>query len=392
MKKKLFWGLTAVIVLALTAFVAYRVYTHFQEAGSKKKQTGKAAVAVQTVNVIRDTIRDNRTFTGTLKPWSLFTIAPKVPGRLESIDFDIGDRIEGGAVIARIDDVEYRQGVEQAQADLDVALAQKTEAEVVLDLRRREFERQTQLTEKKVGSQAQYESAMSSFRAQQAAFQKCEADVKRNQAILDNARLKLHDCTVKATWSKHDAPRYVGLRYVDSGALLSANEAILTVGELDRLFAVIYVIERDYPHVRQGQEASISTDAYPGVEFKGKVERIAQLLQDNTRQAAVRIEIPNADLRLKPGMYVRVELTFATHPEAQIVPRNALVKRDGKQGIFEVLPDRTARFVPVQAGIADGDQIEIQHPQLTRPIVTIGNHLLSQGVEVVLPRETEKGE
>ena len=83
---------------------------------------------------------------------------------------------------------------------------------------------------------------------------------------------------------------------------MAANQALLTIAELDRLYAVIYAIERDYPSLKIGQVARLSTDAYPGEVFEGKISRIAQVLQDNTRQAAVQIEVPNKDLRLKPGM------------------------------------------------------------------------------------------
>ena len=148
-----------------------------KEAQNQKKNDQVAAVAVEAVHPQITSIHDRRVFTGALKPWSLFEVAPKVGGRLREIAFDVGDPVPGGAKIAVIEDTEYRQGVEQARADLEVADAQLIEAEVMLDLRRREFERQSNLMENAVGSLAQLEAAESSFRAQEATHRMQAAEV-----------------------------------------------------------------------------------------------------------------------------------------------------------------------------------------------------------------------
>ena len=156
-------------------------------------------------------------------------VAPKVGGRLEAIHFDVGDSISGGSVIAKIEDIEYKQSVDQSQADLEVAKAQMRQAEVMLDLRRREYERYKALDEKKATTQALLESAETAFHAQEATYNMQRAEVKRREAILDNALLKLGDCVITADWPSGARPRFVGSRVVDQGALLSPNQPILTV-------------------------------------------------------------------------------------------------------------------------------------------------------------------
>ncbi len=388
MKKVIGW----LVILAAVAGIGRLVWLRVEEQNSEN--TGKAkkkvaAIAVEAVLPETKDMRDVKTFTGTLKPWSSFEVAPKVGGRLEELNFDIGDPVPGGAVIARIEDTEYKQVVDQTAADLDVARAELSEARVMLDLRRREYERQKILTEKNVGTAAQYESAETAYQAQAAAYAKSEAEVKRRQAILDNARLKLNDCTVTAGWDNGDRHhRYVASREVDEGTLMAVNQALLTIAELDRLYAVIYAIERDYPALKSGQPARLSTDAYPGEVFEGRISRIAQVLQDNTRQAAVQIEVPNKDLRLKPGMYVRVQLEFAFHPGAQVVPRSAVVKRNDKPGVFKLSArDGKAVFVPVEVGISTSSFTEILSPRLNFPVVTLGNHLLTDGADIRIPAD-----
>lgn len=178
MKKVIGW----LVILAAVAGIGWLVWQRIEEQNSEN--TGKAkkkaaAIAVEVVLPETKDMRDVKTFTGTLKPWSSFEVAPKVSGRLEELNYDIGDPVPGGAVIARIEDTEYKQVVDQTAADLDVARAELSEARVMLDLRRREYERQKILTEKNVGTAAQYESAETAYQAQTAAYAKSEAEVKR---------------------------------------------------------------------------------------------------------------------------------------------------------------------------------------------------------------------
>ena len=102
----------------------------------------------------------------------------------------------------------------------------------------------------------------------------------------------------------------------------------------------------------------------------------------------MQLEIPNPELKLKPGMFVRVRLEFASKDNAVVIPRNAIVKRDGRQGVFEIDPEkRIAQFVPVELGISSGNRVEILSPDLKRAVATLGNHLLTDGVPVLIPEE-----
>ncbi|NIR30343.1 MAG: HlyD family efflux transporter periplasmic adaptor subunit, partial [Gammaproteobacteria bacterium] len=69
--------------------------------------------------------------------------------------------------------------------------------------------------------------------------------------------------------------------------------------ELDPITAVFYVTERDYARLKPGQEAALSTDAYPGESFSGRIVRIAPVFRESTRQARVELRVANPDLRLK---------------------------------------------------------------------------------------------
>jgi membrane fusion protein (multidrug efflux system) len=99
------------------------------------------------------------------------------------------------------------------------------------------------------------------------------------------------------------------------------------------------------------------------------------------------VEVPNPDLTLKPGMFVRARVEFARHENATLIPLPALVKRDNKDGVFIAdTKNLKARFVPVNTGIINGEIVEIAEPQISGLVITMGNHLLEDGSDITLPK------
>ena len=172
--------------------------------------------------------------------------------------------------------------------------------------------------------------------------------------------------------------------------MLSPNTPIVSILDINTLLAVVYVIERDYSKVRPGMETTITTDAYPDSVFTGRVVRIAPRLEETSRQARTEIEIPNPSHLLKPGMFVRVEMTYGVHENASVIPAQALARRDGSQGVFLAdTQSMTAKFVPVKTGITSGGKTEILEPRISGLVVDLGQHLLEDGAPIKLPQEGE---
>jgi multidrug efflux pump subunit AcrA (membrane-fusion protein) len=102
------------------------------------------------------------------------------------------------------------------------------------------------------------------------------------------------------------------------------------------------------------------------------------------------IEVANDSLMLKPGMFCKVNLVLAEKPSAQVVPTQAIVTRDGSQGVFVVREGETvAHFVPIEIGIRASDRSEILSPQIDGVVVSLGQHLLEEGSQVILPEGSE---
>lgn len=386
--------ITIVIVIAGIGFLGWQIYEKL--AGSKEgsgTRRGNPAVAVEIAPIQQASIKDVGQFTGSLSPQSEFIVAPKIAGRLEKILVDIGDVVKADQLVAVLDDEEYQQQVNQAVAELEVVQANLQEVKITSETAKREYERTVALREKKIASESQLDLAGSEYKAQQAKLQVAAAQVSQKQAALNMARVRLSYTQIRVPPNHASEQRVVGERFVDEGSMLAPNTPIVSILDIGTLIAVINVIERDYPKIKLGLQAMINTDAFPGQTFSGKVVRIAPLLMEKAREARVEIEIPNQKMLLKPGMFVRAQIEFELRENVTVIPLAALVKRNGNQGVFIVdAKEKKARFIPVTLGIVNETRAEILKPQLTGAVITLGQHLLEDGANIILPDEMSKAD
>ena len=419
--KKIF---TLLLVLGFFGLLSWQIYdrTSQKTKVSPRLRPNKVAIAVEVTAVEKATIRDIGLFTGSLYPRSQFTIAPKIAGRLEKLLVHIGDKVKNGRLIAILDSEELVQEVKREQAQLQIAQSKLSALEALYPkqiekqqadisrwkasavLAQKEIIRQEKLRDRSLSSNTEYERARERIQVAEAQLlsaqkeieflkvqyiEQCrsaKAEVAYAQAALNRAEVQLSYAEIKVRWRSGKTQRVVGERFVDEGAMLKISDPIVSILETDVLTGVISVTEKNYPKLHVGQVVAISTDAYPGKSFPGKVIRIAPLLMETSREARVEIEIVNGKQKLNPGMFIQAHIEFGRHAQATLVPRAALVKRHGQDGVF--LVDKTneiAKFVPVTTGIVSAGKVEILRPSLAGDVVTLGHHLLVDGSRVILP-------
>ncbi|MFH7320531.1 efflux RND transporter periplasmic adaptor subunit [Desulfurivibrio sp. D14AmB] len=363
-----------------------------QAPGPPGARGGGVAVAVEVAPVTRGPIIERRSFTGTLEPAARFELAARVSGRLLELTVDLGDLVQRGQVVGRLDDEEYRLEVVRAQAELAVAQAGLAEAESSLTARARELERIERLRGQGVASEAELDRALTDHQAQQARVAMAAAQVAQRRAALDSAELRLSYTNIRADWQGDEQPRVIAERLVDAGTLLAANAPVFTVVGLDRLVAVAHVPERDYPRLAVGREVLVAADAIEERRFVGTLARLAPVIREASRQARLEVEVPNPDQILKPGMFVRLEVELARRQDAQLVPRAALLERAGGYALYLAdLEAGVVRRVPVYLGLQDREQVEIVQPELEGWVVTLGQHLLSDGGRITVPGHATPG-
>lgn len=389
-RKNILIGIIVVVVI----LIGWQVIKKIKSGQGSSFQNTAVPIAVEIAEVRKSSIQDVGKFTGTLIPRSQFMVAPKVSGRLEKLMVNIGDWVQRGQLIAILDDEEYSQQVHQAEADLLVAQANLEESKTSLDVAERELERVQELHQKGISADSELDAAKGAFATQEARYKVAMAQVSNREAALESANIRLSYTQIKVSWDEGSDRRVVGERLVHEGALLSPNEPIISILEINPLLAVIHITDKDYFRVEKGQTAIISSNALPNKLVSGKIERIAPLLQETSRSARIEIEIPNQEALLKPGMFVNVEIEYKAIDNATVVPVSSLVNRDNRQGIFLVdIENKIAKFVPVTVGISNSEIMEIVNPpSLTGYVVTLGQHLLADGSPIILPQSFSKTE
>jgi len=376
-----------ILAAVFLIFLGWQIVSRIAGGGAQAGGPRGAAVAVEIAPVERGGIRDIGTFSGNLIPKSYFTVVPKISGRIKELRVDIGDRLTRGQLVAVLEDEEYQQEFIQAEANLGVANANLEEAMSSQELAQKEYDRAKALHQKGILSDAELETAQSAFATRDARYKVTRAQLANQQAALETAKVRLSYTRIRAAWETGGDVRFVGERFVNPGAMLSSNTAILSVIELQPITAVIHVTEKDYFRLKPEQPVLVTSGAFAGREFQGRVVRVAPLLKETSREARVEIDVENADGALKPGMFVNARIEFATQADATIVPTSAIVNRGALQGLFMAdLEAKKAVFQSATVGIVEGDRAEIVEPaQLTGHVVTLGHHLLENGTALILP-------
>jgi RND family efflux transporter MFP subunit len=377
--------------LALGLAVQRRIAEH--AAASAAGTDAPQAAPVEVAAIERGEVVLRRTFSGALEAAAEFVVASKVGGRLERIDVDLGDPVQRGQEVVRLDDDEHLQAVHQAEAELEVARANATEAESALENAERSLERIGSLNERGMTSESELDATRAEKLAQEARLAVTRAQITRAEAALATARIRLEYTRVTADWSGGDDERVVAQRFVDEGETVSPNEALLTIVELDPSTGVFHVPERDYARLRIGQEVSLTTQAWPDDRFHGTIARIAPVFQANTRQARVEVTLPNPDRRLKPGMFVRATVELDRARDATIVPADALTERADQPGVFVVAADgRSVAWRPVTLGIREEGRVQVAGEGLEGRVVTLGQQLVEDGSAILIPDEESAGD
>ena len=340
---------------------------------------GRTPMTVDTATVTRHEVVDYITVVGNLIGQATVDVVPRVAGRIDSLPVKLGDRVTRGSVVAKIEDREIREQINQAQATLEVNKANVTQRENEVQLQQNALERAKTTFERGLTARQLLEDAEARYNAAASQLLVAKAQQSQTQSRIDELKITLSNTTVLSP-----VDGFVSRRNLDPGAFANANTPLLQVVDIGTVRLVANLVEKGFRKVTPGVEAKVQVDTFAGEDFTGRVSRVAPVFDPATRTAQMEIEVPNPGFRLKPGMYARVRLTLERRPDALTVPSNAVVDADGKRGVFMV-KDQIAKFVVTKVGLSDGDRIEIvEGLKEGDRVITTGALALRDGDRVAL--------
>ena len=371
--KRSFWVAAGVIVVAVIAVTYY--YTRDVKA---------EAPAFTTAEVSRGDVISTVEATGTLEAVTTVQVGSQVSGTISELHADFNSKVTKGQIIAELDSSLLQTQVEQAratvsrlQADLDRAKVQATDADIKLKRAHELFDRQ-------LIPKTDLETAESTANSANAAVKGAEAEIVQAKASLNQAQVNLSHTIIKAP-----IDGVVIARNVDVGqtvaSSLQAPTLFIIARDLTEMQVNASVDESDIGEIAPKQNVTFRVDAYPNETFTGKVKqvRLQPVVQQNVVSYVTVIDVPNRELKLKPGMTAAVTIETARADDVLKVPTAALRfsprsasngtrpaqagGRDAKPGsdaVWVLVQDRPTR-VPVQTGISDGRDTAILDGDLT---------------------------
>jgi HlyD family secretion protein len=298
---------------------------------------GVDPITFSTLPVGKGTIAAQVTANGTLSAVTTVQVGAQVSGRVVELHADWNDQVKKGQVVAKLDDVVLKSQVDQAAANLELALANINKAEVALVDADRQNKRQIVLQQQALVATTTVEEAQVTYDTAKAAL--IAAKAARDQAVanLDQAKLNLSYCTIYSPVNG-----VVLSRAVDVGQTVAASlqaPVLFTIAEdLARMQIDTSVSEGDVGRLVEGMKATFTVDAYPGRVFNGVVRQIRNA--PTTTQGVVTydavINVDNTDHALRPGMTANVTFVLAQVADAIKIPNGALRFKPTREQIMAV--------------------------------------------------------
>jgi membrane fusion protein (multidrug efflux system) len=274
---------------------------------------------------------DTLTAVGSINAKQGVTLSPEIAGTVGEIAFESGAVVEKGDLLVRLN------------TSLEEAQLRAIEAQV--ELARVNTDRVRQLRANNTVSQSELDTA--------------EAALKQQQGNADAIRATIEKKTIRAPFAGQ-----LGIRLVNLGELLDVGKPIVSLQALSPVYGDFSLPQQELARLKTGLRVRVFSDSYPGQVFEGTLTAMNPDLDQTTRSVQLQATFENADKRLQPGMFVRVEVVFREEQTVLAVPATAILSEPFGDSVYVIESNATnatlvARQQFVHTGRAHGDFISV---------------------------------
>ncbi len=292
---------------------------------------------LQTLVVDPTPLVRERSWDGVVEAVDQATLSAQTGGRVVELPFDVNDYVDAGAVVVRFTDVEQAAGQRRAQAALAAAQAAAAEAEA-------EFKRIAEVYERRLVPRTQYDQAV-------ARRDTARANLEAARAAVREAGEQLDYTVIRAPYSG-----IVTERHVQIGETVQPGQPLVSGLSLARLRVNVDVPQSDIAAIRQQQRAAVRLA--DGRRIEADALTIFPFADPQTHTFKVRVDLPEADTGLHPGMTVKTAFVLG-ETERLTVPVSALLQRSEITGVYVVADDGRVSLRQIRTGRRDGERIEV---------------------------------
>ncbi len=278
-------------VVALVGGLGFVKYRQFSAAIAQGASFAPPADAVTTIVARRENWPSTLNIIGTAQAIQGVTVSADLPGTVAKIDFESGQTVKAGEVLVELD-------TRQEKAQLAAAEAQR-------DLARINFNRTQELVKQGVMARTEYDNTIAQQKSAEAQVGEVEATIERK--------------TVRAPFSG-----ILGLRQANLGQYLAAGQAIVPLQKLDPIYVNFGVPQQSAQQVRGGRTLRVTSDDLPGATFPGRVTAVDSVINEQTRNIQVQATLANPQGKLRPGMFVQVQVVLGASRDVITLPASAI--------------------------------------------------------------------
>ena len=344
--------LAVVLIIFLIALPLGKKIAEKKEALAENQSleiTEKALTNVITMPVEPSLIREKISFPGVVKPWISLQLVSEIKGNIVDKRIMEGQRVNKGDILAVIDDGDYQNAYNAALASYETALA----------------------------TEARLKALLKNNFATQSQFDDAEARVKTTRAELDSTKLNLVRCTILSPMEG-----VVDRIYIENGTFLSPGDPVAQILQIDKLKIEVGIPESDVDAVRRLKCFDMTIDALAGKACTGEYHYLYKTSDSMARLHNLEIKVDNADGRILPDMFVRVEIVKQQDPSGLAVPIYSLVTVDKKTGVY-VDKEGIVHFRPVKTGFLDGGKTQVAEGlEPGDNVVVVGHRIIEDGEKV----------
>lgn len=279
-----------------------------------------------------------------------------------------------------VDTINFQSGKDVQKGDLIATLRPNNDPAVLAQL---------QATQKL--DEITYERDQKQFAA--SAVSKAQVDTDRANLLAAQGQVKAQQALMAEKQIRAPFNGRLGIRQVDPGQFLTAGTAIVTLQQLDPLYVDFYLPQQALSEVKDGQDVSVSVDAFPGRVFAGKITAIDAQLDSATRSIQVRATVPNSNLLLLPGMFASINVNTSVPKDYMTLPQTAITYNPYGETVFIIRQGQDEQGKPalvvqqafVTLGATRGDQVAVlSGVKVGDTVVTAGQLKLRNNMVVAI--------
>jgi membrane fusion protein (multidrug efflux system) len=277
---------------------------------------------------------------GTLEANETVMVRSEAQGKIKRILFEEGKQGSEGELLVKLDDAKIKAEIESIKSRIV-----QYRAELVNT--KRNVLRNEDLLKDGVINQKTYDDIITKRHVG-------EALLSEAQANLLLAQEQLKDTSITSPFQGCTSERFVSV-----GDFIGVGDAIVKIVQTDPLKLAFRIPEKYAPSINAGKQVAVTVDAYPGETFSGTIYFVSPDIDTATRTLLVKARVPNRDNLLSPGMFAHVTVTVELHPNALVVPWDALVVKEDETYVFRVEAGK-AQKVPVKVMLVFDGKAEVE--------------------------------